>query len=145
MNYPTNNSLALLSLLVFFWSSSSHAESLNGAQIKQIEEIAQVIASQHNANAKAMSDEMTVASRAIAVGRNVRFENVLRVKKGLSPSKLREFANETQRVILPKACQVNANNPGFDRGLYYTFLYVSTEGKKLAEFNVDKAICKLQN
>jgi hypothetical protein len=86
---------------------------------------------------------MTVSTRAIAVSRNVRFENVLRVKKGLSSAKLKEFSDELRREILPKACQQNANNPAFDRGLYYTFTYKNTYGEKLAEFNVDKKTCSL--
>ncbi|MBK7051883.1 MAG: hypothetical protein IPH54_14710 [Rhodoferax sp.] len=99
--------------------SPAQAQSLNPAQIKQIEEIAQSIATQHNANAKTMLDDMTVSSRAISIGRNVRLENVLRVKKGLPPAKLKEFAEETQRgrqshvQSMPKSA--------FDRGLTYTF------------------------
>ena len=91
-----------------------------------------------------MLNEMTVSTRAEAVGRNVRFRYVLRVEKGLAPSKLSEFATETQRESVTKFCAVNANNPAFDRGLYYTFTYVNTFGEKLAEFNVEKAICKNQ-
>ncbi|OYY54113.1 MAG: hypothetical protein B7Y54_00360 [Polaromonas sp. 35-63-240] len=120
------------------------AQSLSPAQIKQIEDIAQTIASQHNQNSTAMLDDMTVSSRAIAVGRNVRIENVLRVKKGLPPAKLKEFSDETQREIVPRSCSVNANNPAFDRGLFYTFAYLNTYGERLAEFNVDKSICKLR-
>ncbi|OYZ85243.1 MAG: hypothetical protein B7X59_01550 [Polaromonas sp. 39-63-203] len=124
--------------------ASVQAQSLSPAQIKQIEDIAQTIASQHNQNSTAMLDDMTVSSRAIAVGRNVRIENVLRVKKGLPPAKLKEFSDETQREIVPRSCSVNANNPAFDRGLFYTFAYLNTYGERLAEFNVDKSICKLR-
>jgi len=119
---------------------AAHAQTLNPAQIKQIEEIALNIANQHNA--KAMRDDMTVSSRATAKGRNVRFENVLRVKKGLSAAKLKEFSDETQREIVPKSCEVNAQNPAFDRGLNYTFVYTNTYGEKLAEFTVDKLVCR---
>ena len=128
-----------LALLVF---SSARAQSLSPAQIKQIEEIAQTIALQHNKNSKAMLEDMTVSSRAIAIGRNVRFENVLRVKKGLPPAKLKEFSDETQREVVPRSCAVNADNPAFGRGLTYTFAYLNTYGEKLAEFNVDQSICK---
>lgn len=144
MNAPAKNWFALLAVITFFCTPSAYAQPLNSAQIKQIEEIAQTIASQHNANSKAFLDEMTVSTRAIAIGRNVQFEYVLRVKKGLPPTKLKEFSDETRREILPKACQQNANNPAFDRGLYYTFAYMNTYGEKLAEFNVDKAICQHQ-
>ena len=88
-----------------------------------------------------MLDEMTVSTRAVAVARNVRFENVLRVKKGLPSAKLKEFSEETRREIVPKSCAVNAKNPAFDRGLTYTFSYTNTYGEKLAEFTVDKAVC----
>ena len=144
MNVFSKHSHHLLAVLSVFYASAVPAQPLSSAQIKQIEEIAQTIASQHNANSKAMLDEMTVSTRAVAIGRNVRFEYVLRVKKGLPPSKLKEFSNETRREIVPKSCAVNANNPGFDRGLHYTFVYVNTYGEKLAEFTVDKATCKLQ-
>jgi hypothetical protein len=122
--------------------SPTQAQSLTAAQIKQIEEIAQSIATQHNANAKAMLDDMTASSRAVAIGRNVRIENVLRVKKGLPPAKLKEFSDETQREVVPKSCAVNAKNPAFDRGLTYTFVYTNTYGEKLAEFPVDPAVCR---
>ena len=121
---------------------SVSVQALTTEQIRQIEEIAQAVASQHNANSKYLVDDMTVSSRAIAVKRNVRFENVLRVKKGLPSDKLKEFADETKREILPKACKVNANNPAFSRGLYYTFVYYNTYGEKLAEFDVDEATCR---
>lgn len=123
-------------------ASPALAESLSPAQIKQIEQIAQNIAVQHNANAAAMLDDMTVSSTATAVGRNVRIENVLRVKKGLPPAKLKEFSDATRGDVVPKACAANAKNPAFDRGLAYTFIYKNTYGEKLAEFTVDQPSCK---
>ena len=122
--------------------SAAQAESLTPAQIKQIEQIAQKIAAQHNANASAMIDDTTTSSTARAVGRNVRIENILRVKKGLPPAKLKEFSDATQGEVVPQACAVNAKNPAFDRGLTYTFIYTNTYGEKLAEFTVDKAACR---
>lgn len=122
---------------------SVHAQSaLSPAQIKQIEEIAQTIANQHNNTASANLDDMTVSTRAVAIGGNVRFEYVLRVKKGLSQAKLQEFSEVTQREIVPKSCAVNAKNPAFDRGLTYTFSYTNTYKEKLAEFIVDRAVCR---
>ncbi|MBD5801736.1 hypothetical protein AZOA_11600 [Azoarcus sp. Aa7] len=144
MNNRSIPSLRLLFVFALSYVSATQAQPLTSAQIKQIEEIAQTVASQHNANSNAMLDDMTVSSRAVAIGRNVRFENVLRVKQGLPPAKLKEFSDETQREIVPKSCAFNANNPGFNRGLSYTFSYVNIYGEKLAEFNVDKAICNLQ-
>lgn len=123
-------------------ASPALAESLSPAQIKQIELIAQNIAAQHNANAAAMLDDMTVSSTASAVGRNVRFENVLRVKKGLSPAKLKEFSDATKGEVIPKSCAANVKNPAFDRGLTYTFTYKNTYGEKLAEFTVDQPSCR---
>ena len=118
------------------------AQALTAAQIKQIEEIAQTIATQHNANSKALLDEMTASTRAIAIGRNVRLEYVLRIKKNVPPANLKVWADATRREVIPKACQTNANNPAFDRGLYYTFAYTNTYGEKLTEFIVDKSTCK---
>lgn len=128
--------------LSFLDGQATHALTLTPAQINQIEVIAQNIATQHNNNSAASLDDMTVSTRAVAVGRNIRFEYVLRVKKALPTAKLREFADETQREIVPKSCAVNAKNPAFDRGLTYTFSYSNTYNEKLAEFSVDKAICK---
>jgi len=125
MRTPSTRSFSLLAALALSYVPATHAQSLTSAQIKQIEEIAQTIASQHNANSKAMLDDMTVSSRAVAIGRNVRFEFVLRVKKGLPPAKLKEFSDGTRGEIVPKSCAANANNPAFDRGLYYTFAYVN--------------------
>jgi hypothetical protein len=122
-------------------ASPALAESLSPAQIQQIEQIAQSIAAQHNANAAAVLDDMTASSRATGVGRNVRFEYVLRVKKGLSPAKLKEFSDATKGEVIPKSCAANAKNPAFDRGLTYTFTYKNTYGEKLAEFTVDQLSC----
>lgn len=133
----------LLSLVVAAGLSplGLRAQNLSPAQIKQIEEIASNIAAQHNANATAMLDDMTVSSRAVASGRNVRIENVLRVKRGLPAQKLQEFSTETRRDIVPRVCATNARNPAFDRGLSYTFTYANTYGERLAEFSVDKSVC----
>ena len=129
-------------LLIAVVCQSANAQSLSPAQIKQIENIAQTIADQHNSTASANLDDMTVSTRAVAIGRNVRFEYVLRVKKGLPVAKLKEFSDETQREVIPKSCAANAKNPAFDRGLTYTFSYTNTYKEKLAEFVVDQAICK---
>ena len=111
------------------------------SQGQTVEQVAQTIAAQHNANAKTMLDDMTVATSAKAQGKTVVFENVLRVRQGLPPAKLREFEQETRREVVPRACQVNQGNEGFKRGLTYTFVYKNTYGEKLAEFVVDKAAC----
>ena len=115
---------------------------LSTEQIKQIEDIAQNIATQSNANKQAILDEITVSFNAVAIGRNVRFENVLRVKKGLPPNKIKEWLEATRAEIIPKVCTQNADNPAFDRGLSYTFVYSNTYGEKLGDVFVDKTICK---
>jgi len=134
--------LLLLVAVALIFCPRINAESLTPAQIKQIEEIAMTIASQHNANSEALLDDMTVSTRAVAISRNVQILYVLRVKKGLSPSELKEYSDELRREILPKACLQNANNPAFDRGLFYTFIYKNTYGEKLAEIVVSKKTCR---
>lgn len=132
--------LILLTAMSLFFSAN--AQNLNPAQIKQIEDIARNIAAQSNANKQAMLDDMTTSFNAIAVGRNVRFENVIRVKKGLPPNKIKEWLDTTRAEITPKSCAQNANNPAFERGLSYTFAYSNTYGEKLGDVFVDKATCK---
>ena len=132
--------LILLTAMSLFFSAN--AQNLNPAQIKQIEDIARNIAAQSNANKQAMLDDMTTSFNAIAVGRNVRFENVIRVKKGLPPNKIKEWLGATRAEITPKSCAQNANNPAFERGLSYTFAYSNTYGEKLGDVFVDKATCK---
>ena len=132
--------LMLLTAMSLFFSAN--AQNLNPAQIKQIEDIARNIAAQSNANKQAMLDDMTTSFNAIAVGRNVRFENVIRVKKGLPPNKIKEWLDATRAEITPKSCAQNANNPAFERGLSYTFAYSNTYGEKLGDVFVDKATCK---
>lgn len=141
MNAPTiSRSIFLLAAL--YSSFTATAQNLNPAQIKQIEDIAKNIAVQSNANKQAMLDEMTALFNAVAVGRNVRFENVIRVKKGLPPNRIKEWLDATRAEIIPKSCAQNTNNPAFDRGLSYTFAYSNTYGEKLGDVFVDKATCK---
>ena len=117
-------------------------QELNAAQIRQIEEIAAEIAKQSNANKHLHLDDMTTSFNASSSGRNVRFENVLRVKNGLSQSEIVEWLAATQQEIIPQACAQNANNPAFDRGLSYTYTYSSIYGQKMGDVLVDKATCK---
>ena len=141
MNAPTiSRNIVLLAAL--YSSFSANAQNLNPAQIKQIEDIAKNIAAQSNANKQAMLDEMTVSFNAVAAGRNVCFENVIRVKKGLPPNMIKEWLDATRAEIIPKTCAQNAKNPAFDRGLSYTFGYSNTYGEKLGDVFVDKATCK---
>lgn len=130
-------------LLASLYSSfTANAQNLNPAQIKQIEDVAKTIAAQSNANKQAMLDEMTVSFNAVAVGRNVRFDNVIRVKKGLPPDTIKEWLDATRAEIIPKSCAQNAKNAAFDRGLSYTFAYRNTYGEKLGDVFVDKSTCR---
>ena len=115
---------------------------LNAAQIKQIEEIAAEIAKQSNANKHLHLDDMTSSFNTIAAGRNVRFENVLRVKNDLSRDEITQWLVATQQEIIPSTCAQNVNNPAFDRGLSYTFSYTSMYEQKMGEIIVDKTTCK---
>lgn len=135
-------SRSLFLLAALFSGFSANAQNLTPAQIKQIEEIARNIAAQSNANKQAMLDEMTVSFNAVAVGRNVRFDNVIRVKKGLPPNTIKEWLDATRAEIIPKSCAQNAKNPAFDRGLSYTFAYSNTYGEKLGDVFIDKTICR---
>jgi len=135
-----SRNLFLVAALSFGFSVN--AQNLTPAQIKQIEDIARNIATQSNANKQAMLDEMTVSFNAVAVGRNVRFENVIRVKKGLPPNIIKEWLDATRAEIIPKSCAQNAKNSAFDRGLSYTFAYSNTYGEKLGDVFVDKTTCR---
>lgn len=79
---------------------------------------------------------------AKAVGKNVIFTNVLRVRKGLSISDLQQFQTELYKEIVPKVCEQNSENEAFKRGLYYTFVYNSTYGENLAPIKIDRQTCK---
>ena len=118
------------------------SHELSAAQVKQIEYIARDIAAQSNTNKKAMLDETTESFNAVATGRNVRFESVLRVKKGLPPKEVKKWLDATRAEIIPKVCAQNANNPAFDRGLSYTFSYSNSYGEKLGDIFIDKTTCK---
>lgn len=135
-----SRSLLLLSVLLFCFTVE--AQNLTEAQIKQIEDIAKDIAAQSNANRQAMLDEMTVSFYSVAIGRNVRFENVIRVRKGLPKHIIDEWLSATRADIIPKSCAQNTMNPAFDRGLSYTFAYSNTYGERLGEIFVDKTICR---
>ena len=118
------------------------APAIAPAQRQTVEQVAQTIAAQHNANSLTSKDEMVASSSARAIGKNVTFENVLRVQQGLSQAKLREFADYARNEVIPKTCQVPGNHLGFDRGMSYTFVYKSEYGELLTQFNVDKTTCE---
>lgn len=129
----------VIGIIKLAFSGSPAADQV---QMQTLEQVAVEIAKNHNA-AK-MSDDMTISSTAEARGKQIVIKNVLRVKKGLSTAELKQFANELRREILPNACAQNENNPAFDQGLFYSFIYENTYGEKLAEIVVSKETCKWQ-
>ena len=125
-------------------AATASAQGLNAAQVNQIEGIAAEIAEQSNANKHLHLNDMTSSFSATANGMNVRFENVLQVKRGLSQDEVTQWLVETQREIIPATCAQNENNEAFDRGLSYTFVYSSIYGQKLGEVLVEKTTCKTE-
>ena len=125
----------IYSLLFLVISTPLFAE-----QGQTVESVAALIAQQHNA--KNYQDEMTVSNTAEAVGKNIIFTSVLRVKQGLPAAKLAEFKSTLYNEMVPSICQANAQNPAFNEmGLFYTIINYNTYNEKLAEFVVDKATC----
>lgn len=109
-------------------------------QGQTVESVAALIAQQHNA--QNYQDEMTVSNTAKAVGKNIIFTSVLRVKQGLPAAKLAEFKSALYNQMVPSICQVNAQNPAFnEKGLFYTLVNYNTYNEKLSEFVVDKSVC----
>ena len=125
----------LLTLLVTI------AGNVCAAQGTTIEAAALEVARKHNDNQQVFLDEMTVSSTAQAIGKNIRFTNVLRVRQGLSQAKRNEFQIALCSEMVPKICRANADNVALEKGLYYTFLYFNTYGEKLAEFIVNARAC----
>ena len=135
---PTVISVVAIGLFM----GTAAAQSLTSAQIMQVEEVAKKAAEQHNANANAMLDEVMVSTHATAVGRNIQFKYVFRLKKNSPKAKLNEFTKEIKNEVVTKSCAVNANNPFFERGLSYMFVYFNTYGEHLTTFTVNQAVCK---
>ena len=112
------------------------------AQSQTVEQVAKTIAENYNNNSVALNDDMIASSVARAVGKNVIFEYSLRVRQNLPPPKVQEFADYTRREVVPQTCKVQGNRLGFDRGMYYSFIYKSTYGELLTQFIVNKATCE---
>jgi hypothetical protein len=113
------------------------------AQGASVEEVAAEIARRSNLNAGAMSNDITQSFSARAVGKNVIFENVLRIKVDLPKDKLAEYQSKTQEEVVPRVCRNNAENEVFKQGLFYTFVYRNTAGDEVARFSADVNICSL--
>ena len=97
--------------------------------------VATEIARRYNASATAAQDPTLVRTNAAARGKEVIFRYVLKTAPGANPGSLRE-------QVLPKTCQLNASNPAFKDGLYYTFEYADVSGRQLSKFSVGLAQCR---
>ena len=106
-----------------------------------VESVVATIVRNHNANTAAILDGFTIATSARAEGKRVIFNNVIRIQKGLAPSKLAEFQAGAYNDIAPKTCAIAANHLGFDRGMSYEFVFDNAYGERLADFVVDKNVC----
>jgi hypothetical protein len=130
----------LLFWCVFFYVLFSIFFKAKAQEGVTVESVAESIAMQHNA--ANYHDEMTVSNTAKAVGKNIIFTSVLRVKKGLPPQKLEEFKNASYLEMVPQMCKVNEQNIAFNKmGLFYTVVSFNTYDEKLFEFVVNKSIC----
>jgi hypothetical protein len=97
--------------------------------------VATEIARRYNASAEGAQDPTVVRTNALARGKEVIFRYVLKAAPGANPISLRE-------QVLPKTCQLNASNPAFKDGLYYTFEYADVSGRQLSKFSVGLAQCR---
>ena len=111
------------------------------AQPLTLEQTAQEIARQHNANAKALLDDTTVSTSATAEGVNVIVTYVIRIKQQLPKDKRDEFRKEIATELMRGLCKSNAGSEPFKRGLYYTLVYRSTEDELLSKLVVSKETC----
>jgi hypothetical protein len=112
-----------------------------GAQALTVEQTAQEIARQHNANAKGLIDGTTVSTSAEAQGVNVIITYVIRVQKQLPDDMREEFRKSIGTELVRGACKSNADNEAFKRGLYYTFIYRNTDDELLSKLVVSKETC----
>ena len=112
-----------------------------GAQPLTLEQTAQEIARQHNANAKALIDDTTVSTSATADGKNVIVTYVIRIKQQLPKDKRDEFRKGIATEVMRGVCKSNADKDAFKQGLYYTLVYRSTEDELLSKLVVSKETC----
>ncbi len=126
---------AALALCVLLMTMVARAQPLT------LEQTAQEIARQHNANAKALIDETTVSTSATAEGKNVIVTYVLRIKQQLPKDKRDEFRKGIATELMRGVCKSNADKDAFKQGLYYTLVYRSTEDELLSKLVVSKDTC----
>jgi hypothetical protein len=114
---------------------------LAGAQPLTLEQTAQEIARQHNANAKALIDDTTVSTSATAEGVNVIVTYVLRIRQQLPEDKREEFRKSIATELMRGVCKSNADKEAFKQGLYYTLVYRNTEDELLSKLVVSRETC----
>ena len=111
------------------------------AQPLTLEQTAQEIARQHNANAKALIDDTTVSTSATAEGVNVIVTYVLRIRQQLPEDKRDEFRKGIATELMRGICRSNADKEAFKQGLYYTLVYRNTEDELLSKLVVSRETC----
>ena len=126
---------ATLALSVLLMTMVARAQPLT------LEQTAQEIARQHNANAKALIDDTTVSTSATAEGKNVIVTYVIRIKQQLPKDKRDEFRKGIATELMRGVCKSNADKDAFKQGLYYTLVYRSTEDELLSKLVVSKDTC----
>ena len=124
--------------LVLLLAGSSPTLALEGATIEQV---AASIASRYNEVDAKVYDPMTAWSSAKAVGKQVIFTYVLRVRPNLSSDELKQFRLSSITELTRRTCAVPGNHIGFDRGMAYIFVYLSESNQDLLRFSVDKERC----
>jgi hypothetical protein len=108
----------------------------------RIEDIMATIAKTHNANPKL--DQMTISSVATANGRKVTFHNVMRIKKGLTPSEMANFQAAIREELLPQVCSVNREVFSWKKGISYAYFYDNTYGERIGELVIDERACGIK-
>lgn len=127
----------IISCIVFFALWKTFFALADGPV--RIEDVMANIAKTHNANPKL--DQMTVSSVATASGRKVTFRNVMRVKKGLTPSEMANFQVAIREELLPQVCAVNREVFSWKKGISYAYVYDNTYGERVGELVIDERAC----
>ena len=110
---------------------------------KTVEQTVAQIASDYNDGPAKADDRMIAWSSAKAAGKEVIFTNVLRLRPNLSADELKQFREASIPDVTRQTCALPGNHIGFDRGMVYTFVYLSQSNQGLMRFSVDRKICAL--
>lgn len=129
-------------IVFLFMSSVIGLASTNsfGANLN-LDEAAKQIVQQYNVNASRMTDNFTISSSATSIGKNVIFSYILAVRPSTQKNRINQFVSEWKADMIPKVCQVNANDEAFRQGLYYTFAYFDRSQNKITQFSVNRDTC----